>query len=122
MADGADTVIMPLMQAIAQMEGFNKAGTISAVNKNPGNLRAGKRAIAKDSRGYAVYHTVEDGWADLSDLLAYYGRHGFTLLAMMEKYAPTADKNNPNAYAQFIAKRLNCGLDTLVAKLLEVKV
>lgn len=108
----------PLMLAIAEMEGFNKPNTISQMNKNPGNLRAGKRSKSKDTRGYAIYTTVEDGWADLADLLAYYGRKHFTLLGMMEKYAPSADKNNPKAYARFIAKRCNCGLDAPVSTLL----
>lgn len=111
----------PLMLAIAQMEGFNKPGTISQVNKNPGNLRAGKRAKSKDSRGYAVYSAVDDGWADLADLLAWYGRKHFTLAGMIEKYAPSADKNDPHGYAKFIAKRINCALDTPVSTLLEVE-
>lgn len=108
----------PLMLAIAQMEGFNKKGTIAQVNNNPGNLRAGRRSPKNDARGYAVYKTVDDGWADLAELLAWYAHKHFTLFGMMEKYAPSADKNDPQAYARFIANRINCAIDTPVSTLL----
>lgn len=111
-------VITPLMDSIATMEGFHKSATLSQVNKNPGNLRAGKRATGHDQRGYAIYATVDDGWQDLADLLAWYASKHYTLLGMMERYAPSADSNDPNAYAKFIAKRINCALDTPVSTLL----
>lgn len=110
----------PLMQGIAAMEGFYKPGTLSQVNNNPGNLRAGKRATGHDQRNYAVYRDPDDGWADLADLLAWYGEKGYTLASMMQKYAPSADSNNPDAYAKFLTQRCNCSLDTPVSKLLGV--
>lgn len=110
----------PLMNAIATMEGFfAKKKTLAQINNNPGNLRAGKRAVSKDANGYARYTTVEDGWADLSDLIGWYARRHFTLFGMMERYAPSADKNDPDAYARFICQRVKCQMDTPVEQLLK---
>lgn len=55
---------------------------------------------------------------DLSELLSYYAKHGYTLAAMMQKYAPSADHNNPDAYAKFLAEKCGCQIDTPVSQLM----
>ena len=61
-------MLQDLMNAIARMEGFfNTGNTVAKRNNNPGNLMyAGQRgAIGKDSSGFAIFGSIEDGWAAL---------------------------------------------------------
>lgn len=73
---------------------------------NPGNIRSVKGPFLK-------FKTWEEGWNALLDYLtrAATGKHKaykpeFTLEQFFRVYAPIADKNNPVAYAKYVAKRL----------------
>lgn len=90
--------------AIRDYEG--KPGDQSYRLNNPGNLRSVKGPFLK-------FKTWEEGWNALLDYLtrAATGKHkaykpNFTLLQFFHVYAPSADKNNPDLYAKYVAKRL----------------
>jgi hypothetical protein len=99
-----------ILQAVFHMEGGNP-GNLNVRNNNPGNLRSGKRQIGTND-GFAVYATMEDGYADLADwfrshaaahpdwnfydLFAYYLRGTTT--------GPYQDaQGDSNSYAKYVA-------------------
>ena len=113
-----ETLIRAVAQAIAAFEGFFKAGTVAARNNNPGNLRAGPRAVSKDAQGYAVYATADDGWADLYRQVDLNISRGLNLReffagkpGVYPGYAPAEDANQPENYAQFVATRVGVPVD-----------
>lgn len=59
----------------------------------------------------------EEGWRVLKVIIQQYidgkytGGKKPTIKQMMDVYAPSGDKNNPSAYAEYIAKRVNIPLD-----------
>lgn len=92
--------------AIAIRDYEGKPGDLSYKNNNPGNLRSVQGPFLK-------FKTWEEGWNALLDYLtrAATGKHKaykpeFTLLRFFQTYAPTADSNDPNTYAKYVAKRL----------------
>jgi len=119
------TEIEKLALAIKQYEGYFPFSR-SWRNKNPGNLRwspfqAGQRG------GYAYFRTYEEGWKALIwDLRrkilgksrTKLGPHS-TLKELFEVYAPSADRNKPLAYAEFVAKKLEIDIDTPLSYFLE---
>lgn len=73
---------------------------------NPGAIRG------KDGK-FLIFRTYQEGFDYLCDYLtrAATGKHPaykpeFTLLRFTETYAPSADRNHPDLYAAFVAKRL----------------
>lgn len=101
--------------AIRDYEG--SPGDLNYRNNNPGNLRSVKGPFLK-------FPTWEAGWNALLDYLtrAATGKHKaykpeFSLLQFFNVYAPTADKNNPTAYAKYVAKRLNVPTSTKIKDL-----
>jgi hypothetical protein len=124
---------------IAHMEGFATIGAIPWTNNNPGDLDAGTRAIGKDSRGYAQYAKVSDGWADLEDLitrtltnhpnltiLTFFAgerdQNGLIVPGGYAGYAPSADPrgpNNPQVYAEWVAKQLQITVGETLSPLLQ---
>jgi len=112
-----------LARAIATFEGYFRPGTVANRNNNPGNLRAGPRAVGKDDRGYAVYRTPEDGWEDLRRQIRLNIERGLTLReffggrpGVYPGYAPAADRNQPEVYASWVGKRLGIPLDRPLAE------
>ncbi len=100
--------------AIQSFEGYYP-GSRSFVNRNPGNIRfiGQKSAIGQDHSGFCIFPTYEIGFQALKDLViaAYSGKSkvyspDMTLIAFFSKYAPTSDNNDPNAYANFVAKKI----------------
>lgn len=59
--------ITPLMQAIAQAEGFNVAGSIPQRANNPGDLEVGDIGYGTLGQGITVFGSVDDGWAALAN-------------------------------------------------------
>lgn len=114
LGDTSSPLVSAIAQAIAQMEGFNTAGTISQRQNNPGNLRSGPSQTGTAS-GYAVYPSAAAGWNDLYALIQKIIGYGVNLYQFFgggngyPGYAPAADSNSPNTYAQFVAGRL--GID-----------
>jgi hypothetical protein len=109
-------------QAIAIMEGFFKPNSLAARNNNPGNLRSwGKTPIAA---GYAAFQSAEQGWNALRAQIQRNIDRGLTLReffagkpGVYSGYAPSADKNNPEAYARFVAGRLGVDVDTPLSQI-----
>lgn len=87
--------------------------TVAERNNNPGNLVFANQAGAvkgdkrPDGTYWAIFETPEAGRKALEAQLALdTQKRGMPLLDTMKKYAPAADKNNPDAYAQTIANQL----------------
>lgn len=107
-------LVQAFAEAIATMEGFYARGATRAkVNNNPGNLRSwGNMPLAA---GYASFPTADDGWNALRQQVQknlfvrkltigefFAGKQG-----VYPGYAPSADKNNPGHYANFVCGFLN---------------
>ncbi len=69
---------------------------------------------------------LAEGWRVLQKLVSQYldgkytGGKAPTLRDMFAVYAPASDGNDPEAYAQFVAKELGVAADTLVDMLIDV--
>jgi hypothetical protein len=103
--------------AIMHFEGWS-VGNASYRNRNPGNLRSASTATGQDSRGFAVFPSLVDGYkALLADLAAKFTGHtrtglgpSSTILEFFRVYAPAADSNYPEKYADFVAHWLTVAL------------
>ena len=95
---------MTLAEAIARMEGFYAAGQVPnrpQRNNNPGDIEFGTfaqrfGAVSGDPR-FAVFPSVEAGFAALNALLREPSYHGLTLEQCINRYAPPVE-NNTNLY------------------------
>lgn len=81
-------------------------------NFNPGNIENGSFArsqpgyVGSDGR-FAQFDTMDHGIDAQSSLLQGYGNKGLnTLNAIINRYAPSSDGNNTNAYASFVSKKM----------------
>lgn len=134
-------VIEIMAQASAHKEGFYVTAEQARANRmrfptraqrnaNPGNVRRWKSANGTPypvEGGYVdfvawaggdVLKALEEGWRVLRVLLGQYidgryhgGKHP-TIREIYATYAPAEDSNNPESYAQFVAKRLGVDPDT----------
>lgn len=111
-----------IAQAIATMEGYFKPNSLAARNNNPGNLRSWGSAPVVS--GYAAFQSPEQGWAALRAQIQRNIDRGLTLReffggkpGVYAGYAPSADKNNPEAYAKFVAGRLGVDVDTPLSQI-----
>lgn len=98
-------------------------------NNNPGNCRYhfggylpkyGK--VTQDKDGFAIFPTYQQGWMYLQNMLLNWAkttRADWTILQLMESYAPTADNNNPTAYAANLEARLGVPAGTTLSELLK---
>ena len=74
-------------------------------NKNPGCLRC-KGTAGKDSDGFAIYNTWEEGYYALNSVL-YRIYNGKSLRQIFKAYAPASEKgNNPGKYSLMVAASL----------------
>ena len=101
--------------AIRDYEG--QPGDLSYKNNNPGNLKGLSGKFLK-------FQTWDEGWKVLIGYLtrAATGKHkaykpDFNLLQFFSVYAPATDKNNPKAYASFVAKKIGVGMDEKIKNL-----
>lgn len=87
-------------------------------NNNPGNLMyAGQRgAIGKDEQGFAVFDTVDSGWAALYRQIQLDAGRGFDLKGFINKYAPPS-ANDTNAYLQFLIDQIGINANTLLSQI-----
>jgi len=124
-------------EAIKIYEGWGN-GTRSFRNNNPGNLKyfGQKGSIGKDSGGYAIFNTYQDGMNALMRQLtiaadgtsrAYSARahdlnkedsRYLTLPEFFGVYAPHRDMNDPTAYALFVANKLQVDPQIQIKELL----
>lgn len=123
------TLLEKFAEAIRQHEGFYK-GSRSWRNNNPGNLKFASQpgAVGQDAGGFAVFNTYEDGWNALIELISraatgnssvYYPE--MTILQFFQKYAPSADNNNPLAYASIVAEYIGKDTKFKIKNLMEIK-
>jgi hypothetical protein len=98
-------------EAIKQHEGYY-IGSRSYRNNNPGNLKfVGQANAIKEANGsFCVFDTYEHGWQALINMItnAVNGKSQIysptmTVLQFFEKYAPSADSNDPKRYAEAVA-------------------
>lgn len=120
-------LIKEFAEAIKIHEGWF-AGSRSQRNHNPGNLKYVKqaKAIGSDSAGFAIFANDQDGWDTLIHMIEnaingkskiYYPE--MTILQFFEKYAPSADKNNPQKYAEIVAFKINKDINFKIKNLEE---
>lgn len=107
-----------LARAMAEQEGFFRAGTRAARNCNPGNLRPPPKVTLKgqtglDASGFAVFPDAAAGWVALDRQIDLDMRRGHTLASFLRKYAPTGE-NDTAAYIKFVAGKLGVGSETLL--------
>lgn len=82
-------------------------GSRSWRNNNPGNIRATAGLLygANGVRdGFLVFPDVQTGLNAISRLFRGDNYNSLTLAQAMQRYAPSADHNNPHRYAQHISK------------------
>jgi hypothetical protein len=116
--------IMTILQAIADFEGFNKAGSRAQRNNNPGNIEYGTLAesfgavletipegIMERAR-FAYFPDVNSGFSCLRELLNK-DYVGMSLIAAFNKYAPPVE-NNTNEYANIVAQQTGLTLETIL--------
>ena len=87
-----------LARAMAEIEGYFRAGTRAARNCNPGNLRSPPKVTLKgqtgiDAGGFAVFPDAATGWAALDHQIDIDVKRGHTLASFLRKYAPASEKD-----------------------------
>jgi len=110
-----------LARAMAEQEGFFRAGSRAARNCNPGNLRPPGKVTLKgqtgvDAAGFAIFPDAATGWAALDRQIDLDMRRGHTLASFLRKYAPPGE-NNTLGYIAFVSGRLNVAPETLLREL-----
>jgi len=95
-----------LARAIAEFEGFYRAGSRAQRNNNPGNLkyRGQRGAVGADRQGYAIFSSVEAGWEALRRQIELDARRGLTLEQFINKYAPPSENPTSN-YLRYVVAR-----------------
>lgn len=98
-------------------------------NNNPGNCRyssvgylAKYGKVGKDKDGFAIFASPSIGWMYLENMLLNWAkgaRKEWTILELMKSYAPSADNNDPVAYAKFLRSRLGVEATTKLKDLLK---
>jgi len=102
--------------AIRDYEG--KPGDLNYRNNNPGNIKG------RDGK-FLKFKTMEEGFEYLKAYVvrASTGEHkaykkGCTIAEFFKVYAPSSDNNNPDAYAKWVAKRINETVNTRVVDII----
>lgn len=118
--------ILRLAILIRDYEG--KEGDRNYRNNNPGNCRfhfggylSKYGNVKQDKDGFAIFPTYEQGWMYLQNMLLNWAkttRADWTVLQLMESYAPTADNNDPIAYAKYLTDHLGVDAETKLKDLL----
>ena len=101
------------VSAITTYEGSTPNSRASR-NNNPGNLKFAEQPGAeRGGGGFAVFRTMNDGRNALVaqirsaiDGTSSVYHPNMTLLEFFKKYAPSKDKNDPEAYATFVAGKM----------------
>jgi hypothetical protein len=116
----ADLVIR-LSEAISSMEGYNKIGSRSQRQNNPGSLRRWGKTPVID--GFCNFPTPAEGWSALQRQVEKNIGRGLTLYEFFggkpfvyPGYAPDSDGNRSRHYAEFVAKRVKIPADVPLNK------
>lgn len=112
--------------AISEMEGYTKPGSVSERQNNPGNLR--QWGATPRVGGYCAFPSPADGWAALRRQIAKNVGRGLTLVEFFggkanvyPGFAPDADGNRSQHYAEFVGKRVGIPIDVPLYKLHAVR-
>lgn len=109
--------------AIQSFEGW-KPGSVSYVNNNPGNIKGytdytkSLGATGKTASGFTVFPSYEVGFKALKQLVTDAAHNELkaykncTIRSFFQIYAPSSDKNNPAAYATFVANKTGLAVDS----------
>ena len=95
-------------------------GSRSWRNNNPGNMRASSGLIHGAngiSDGFLVFPDVETGLNAISKLFKSKNYISLTLAGAMQRYAPSADNNNPERYAKNISQRTGISVNAKIKDL-----
>lgn len=113
-----------MAKKIQEHEGYFP-GSRSYRNANPGNLRWANQpsATGKDKDNFAIFPDYETGFKALKNMLkaAAEGRSKIykptdNLYQWANKYAPSSDHNNPDRYAEVVAKAMKVDPKTFTLK------
>jgi len=114
------SLIDTVSSAIASFEGYYNPGSVADRNNNPGNLRSWGNRPVRD--GFALFDSPEEGWAALRRQVELNISRGLSLReffggkpGVYSGYAPAADSNDPNRYAEFVAARAGVPADIPLA-------
>jgi len=114
------SLVETVSSAIATFEGYFQPGSVADRNNNPGNLRSWGNRPVRD--GFAVFDSAADGWAALRRQVELNISRGLSLReffggkpGIYPGYAPAADANDPNRYAEFVAARAGVPADIPLA-------
>lgn len=110
------TPIDATAMAIFMFEGANlhSPSSRNVRNNNPGNLRPFAAGQAVDADRYRTFYSFAAGWLALVGDITYKVKNHVaagTMLDFFNLYAPGADHNNPNGYAQFVCRWLSAALN-----------
>lgn len=123
-----DVAIVGGKKYVIYSDEIRQGGTVSWMCRNPGNIRSGerygafsgKKFVTNSVGAFAIFPDEATGHAAILKLLKDYGH--ITILDTMKKYAPKGDgKNNPEAYAAAVAKRVGVTIDTYLDTLSEAQ-
>lgn len=126
--------VIPLFaKAIQEHEGYFK-GSRSFRNNSPANFKLGGGltdymkslgGTSLDPQGFVIFPTYEIGFKALCTFLTDACKGGLrsyrptmSLKKFFEVYAPSSDNNDPLRYAQQVAKKIGCSVDTTLIELL----
>ena len=112
-------------------------GDANYLNNNPGDCRYNSdgylvkyEPVTESHAGFAVFPSYDIGWMYLENMISQRieNHPNWTILDFFQGvlvngeyaggYAPSADKNNPFAYAVFVAKRVGVDVNTLIKTIL----
>ena len=117
-------LVARISEGIAHVEGFYLVSSRAKQNHNPGNIRAWGGMPISD--GFVRFPSDEAGWEALRAQVLKNIKRGLTLreffggkLGVYPGYAPQADKNDPNRYADTISRRLGIGVDVVLLEVSE---
>ncbi len=108
---------MTLLESIARMEGWLDPHSRCRRNNNPGNIEAGRFAVAHGATGsdgrFAIFPTADAGFAALRALLAGPAYRDKTVEQMLHSYAPPCENNTTN-YLECVCTWSGCHANELV--------
>lgn len=107
---------MTLLEAIAREEGYYVPGSRAARNNNPGNVEAGRFAVAHGAIGsdgrFAHFPSPLVGYACMSALFGS-GYRGMTLQGAISRWAPSSE-NDVASYVRNVCTWTGLTPDTVI--------
>lgn len=115
-----DAVVVGGKSYLIFADEVREGGTCAWRGRNPGNIRwgekygaiKGKQHKCGSSGKFAVFPDETTGLAAIVKVLKGYGH--ISVKDAMAKYAPASDGNDPDAYAQSVAKKMGVTVETFV--------